>query len=67
MIPGLGGGLALSGGSSEAKSAVDSGLTGSSGINVQASKGIQAKDLLAFAPIAAIGVVGLVLVVKFLK
>lgn len=66
MIPGLGG-LALGGGSSESKGSVDSGLTGAAGITLNGSKGIQAKDLLAFAPLALIGVVGLVVIVKALK
>lgn len=67
MIPGLGMGLSLGGGSSESSASTDSGLTGESGINVNASKGIMAKDLLAFAPVALIVVVGGVFVIKALK
>lgn len=61
------GGLSLSGGSSEAKSAVDAANRGDSGITLNASKGIQSKDILGFAALALVGVVGLVLVVKLLK
>lgn len=67
MIPGLGASLGFSGGSSGASSAIDSNAHAESGITLNASKGIQAKDLLAFAPLALVGVVGLVVVVKTLK
>lgn len=66
MIPGLGG-LSLGGGSSEANSAVETAARGESGIVLNASKGIQSKDILSFAPLALIAVVGVVVVVKALK
>jgi hypothetical protein len=61
MIPGLGGGLSLSGGSSEAKSAVDSDVSGAAGFTLNANKGIDAKTVLALA-VPAVLVVGLAVV-----